>query len=373
MNLKETAKELQKSYRSNILRHLKDTIINLDCDYDFRDSKISRTPLLIKLKKCLLISDNKPTVDLKDVYNLLRPFYFSRRTEDRVTQLIKIRIPTLDYISKDLSFLEKEFNGVRFHKDSLFVTTHNVTLKDIDLGSFDMELNLNREIPTYHGHMIVSVNALNPNYPVDNDYNSHPHIERNSLCTGDNRRIVFLALREFRLLDYFQMVNSILNTYGSNPYIKLSLWYTEKCDDCDWRDHDNTTCTECDRGYCHSCIRSCAGCDDYYCISCIGNVCNCCENWVCSGCKIECNCDREVCPDCKIRCSCCDNEICLSCKIICNCDREVCPDCQIKCSGCNSTCCQKCIKECSDCSDQRCSACPERCEDCEEEHENFES
>jgi hypothetical protein len=199
----------------------------------------------------------------------------------------------------DLVALSGEFEGVAIDgsNQTLSVTTEPIVLEEIDLGPFQIRLHWDR-IGERRPYEVV---ALEPNPAGESSETTHPHVKGEQLCEGDGRVSVDRALRAGRLLDFFQIVSRILDTYNSgSAYVSLSNWNGSPCADCGdvVSDEDQYTCDRCADLLCRECLSSCAKCDAICCHTCT-NYCRSCEESICSGCQHDCGqCQRPVCNSC---------------------------------------------------------------------------
>ena len=116
---------------------------------------------------------------------------------------------------RDLLVLSEEIGQATFDKKEkrLAVVTKDILLERIQFGAFRIELyldSLSSDRPYYE------VIALDPNRSSSNDDVTHPHVQDNRLCEGDAQPAIKLALRQGRLLDFFQIVEQVLGTYNSS-------------------------------------------------------------------------------------------------------------------------------------------------------------
>jgi len=367
--LKKAAKDLQKNYRHKIDQYFGGIVKELDRNERFRNNKAARLSLLSGMGKCLTVGDKKPAINSEDIFELLAPFCLDEYLEDIVVKLMRCRIPTLDFIFRDLAFLRKEFAGIKFNNGKLTVTTHDVTLNNINFGQFDMFFNLSLRIPNHHEDVGVSVKALEPNYPSGDRSHSHPHVEGQALCAGYGQRALYGTLKDLRIFDYFQIVNIILNTYGDGPFVEIGAWSSERCNDCGGYEFpdDMGFCVKCNEKYCYGCIDStCTDCFEAYCGFCLTASCTKCLDKICPDCKVDCNvCKGACCTDC-VSDSCCGVVHMDSCSEECNsCDNIVCNDCTKTCPDCKKTQCKDCLVECASCDSKMCKSCATKCEDCD--------
>jgi hypothetical protein len=215
----------------------------------------------------------------------------------------------LGELYRELMDLEAVFDQVEFdlRKNTIAVVTPPITLEDIFLGPFEIRLRLGTggQRPAY------SVLALEPTPASANRDVTHPHVQRERLCEGDGRAPIRLALEQGRLVDFFQIVTQVLQTYNpGSAYVSLDNWFGGTCADCGRSSDDDGSyaCEHCDSSLCGDCQRSCEGCLTGYCTQCIG-YCEACEQDYCAGCRTECNtcgvscCARcleeKLCPQCR--------------------------------------------------------------------------
>lgn len=236
------------------------------------------------------------------------------------------KVPQISFILAELNELENEFGGVDFNKETkaLSVVTGPITLEDVYLGAFRIELGM-AELDKLYRSSPYFVIALENNRPAANDEVTHPHVSSDRLCEGEGSASIGAALEEGRLVDFFTIVKNILNTYNpDSAFVMLDDWEGIACHDCGY---------VCDRD------------NSYYC------------NY----------CDENVCEQCSTYCMSCEETICRSCAGQCEvCEETVCPNCIKKCSDCGATCCESCIE------DGLCSFCKEQLEAEENEEQEIE-
>jgi hypothetical protein len=202
-------------------------------------------------------------------------------------------------IFRDLVALTDEFEGVSIDGPSrtVAVTTEAIVLEDINLGPFKIELHWDR-IGDRRTYRVI---ALNPNPAGESSDTTHPHVKGEQLCEGDGRQAIESALRAGRLLDFFQLVSRILETYNAgSAYVALSEWNGSPCSDCGdvISEEERYTCDRCGDSLCKNCLGSCVRCEAFCCHSCT-NYCRKCEESICSGCQETCgHCARSLCRSC---------------------------------------------------------------------------
>ena len=70
--------------------------------------------------------------------------------------------------------------------------------------------------------------AEDPHPAHSDDSVTHPHVQSEGVCEGDAKLPIRNALSQLRLLDFFQIVGSLLRTYNSgSPYVALLMTGTE--------------------------------------------------------------------------------------------------------------------------------------------------
>jgi hypothetical protein len=206
---------------------------------------------------------------------------------------------SLSAIHADLLQLQREFAAVelRLKEKVIAVQTDPITLQDVDLGPFSIELHLGR-LRRLNCSCFDCV-ALEPNPAQDNPSVTHPHVRNQDLCPGDATVPVSNALKEGRIADAFCLVNAVLQEYNpGSPHVSLDNWSGdgEHCNDCDRMLNlaDVYYCDGCERCCCDNCTRCCAGCEQIFCANCLEE-------------------DREVeesfCRTCRRRCAKCNRVV----------------------------------------------------------------
>jgi hypothetical protein len=221
-------------------------------------------------------------------------------------------IPNLSFIFEELKQLQQEFEQVEFNKaeNTISVITEPVTLEGIDLGPFKIQLELKKLSELYKGSPYFCI-ALEPNPAAPNDEVTHPHVSGERLCEGDGFAPIRSALEQARLVDFFSIVKSILNTYSpDSPYVSLEDWQGIACYDCGCMIGSESTyyCCSCDRDYCENCSSFCRSCDETCCLGCGGSCPNC-DEFVCRNCIKTCaECGETFCKLCM------EDNVCEYCK-----------------------------------------------------------
>lgn len=221
--------------------------------------------------------------------------------------------PKLSALVGELDALEQEFGNVELDtsENTISVITDPITLEDVYLGPFKIQLELNKLSELYQNtpyHVI----ALEPNPAATDDNVTHPHVSNETLCEGDGCTAIRSALEQGRLCDFFTMARSILNTYSpDSPYVSLDEWCGEPCYECGYVMSSDSSyyCSFCDRTFCEECTTCCHSCDETVCAGCAAR-CEICDEPVCPGCA------RIRCIECECVCceSCIDDGLCENCK-----------------------------------------------------------
>jgi hypothetical protein len=199
----------------------------------------------------------------------------------------------------DLVVLSDEFEGLSLElpEQTLSVTTPRIVLDGIDLGPFEIRLFWDR-IGERHSYAVVSTE---PNAARTSDETTHPHVRAEELCEGEGQMPMEKALRAGRLLDFFQIVHRILNTYNAeSAYVSLSDWDGITCSDCgELVDSDDVSrCDRCDALLCEICSITCPRCEALGCNEC-AVICRGCLQAVCCGCTEACaGCSHLFCNQC---------------------------------------------------------------------------
>ena len=97
-----------------------------------------------------------------------------------------LKTVNITQIIDELRQTEQEFGQISFNKDknTVSVTTDNITLDDLYLGPFQIELQINKLSEIYRDSPYYCI-ALEPNSAATNEEVTHPHISSDKLCEGD--------------------------------------------------------------------------------------------------------------------------------------------------------------------------------------------
>ena len=369
--LQTAAEEIQLKIKSNIEESI--SIVDKDINYFFEYSLALSMPadfalVMNKLKDALEIGESFERTFSEDVERVWDKYTFGNYKLSQALMLAAMRVPTTEFLADELYYLQKEFESFNYRDDILIATTpKNVILSDIDFGKFAIQLDVN-SLGTI-GQCGIEVEALEPNYADDDKENPHPHIDSGTyLCTGDAIYSINKAVAEGRILDYFLIVNSILHTYGSSPYIGIQAWTGTSCPNCiNHYTGKGFYCEWCDVTYCLDCRSSCTSCEYNVCEGCLPYECEKCYERMCSSCETVCReCDTCICKKCMESCAKCNYHNCGDCIKECpNCKLEICSNCITQCS-CESHSCHSCVNECSSCSKPTCINCQQECKSCSE-------
>ena len=248
----------------------------------------------------------------RNVDSLLGVVIYSLPKVRPLTEKPQKEIPILALLIDELDGLQEEFGDIEFDasKNTMSVITEPITLEDVYLGPFKIQLELNKLDQLYYSSPYLVI-ALDPHPAATDDGVTHPHVSSNKLCEGDGHTAIRVALEEGRICDFFTIVRSILNTYSSDsPYIALDDWDGTSCYDCGRTvsSEDSYYCEHCKHDYCDECSAYCRHCDEIVCLGC-GGQCSYCEEMLCPSCVSECKECGEI--FCK---SCLENDLCPNCR-----------------------------------------------------------
>jgi hypothetical protein len=212
---------------------------------------------------------------------------------------------------RDLAVLRDEFAGPIYNKKEmrLAVVTKDIALDGLQLGAFRIELHLDSLPAPRPYYEVIAVDA---NHASSNDCVTHPHVQDNRLCEGDAQPAIKLALKQGRLLDFFQLIEQVLGTYNSSSaYVTIREWDGLSCGNCgQTADPDECyQCAGCESSICDGCVYRCSDCEDCFCGNC-DQPCSGCLESVCKSCVRDCcDCDEQLCSDCLT-----ENERCTNCE-----------------------------------------------------------
>ena len=227
-------------------------------------------------------------------------------------------VPSVSQLYAEIAALQDEFENVSIdlRQRRLSVTTERIILEDLDLGPFEIRLELNRlaESSPY------AVTAVEPDQSSAG--HPHPHVSGQSLCEGDGKQAIATALAHGLISEFFVLVRQILRTYNAgSAYRTLDEWHGVDCAACDY-----TVSSE-----------------DAYC----------CDRCHCS-----------LCSDCEYRCDTCHSSLCYDCSESCEgCDDRFCRNCTETCTDCDERFCEKCLTA------GRCTSCSESDEEISDDHD----
>jgi len=222
------------------------------------------------------------------------------------------QVPTFRDLMAEFGQLKDEFGDVTFDMEnkSISITSESIELDDTYLGEFKIELRIDK-LTEAHRMAPYCVVALDPHPAATSSDVTHPHVSNDILCEGDGHAAICTALEQGRICDFFNMIESILNTYNpDSPYVPLNEWDGRSCYDCGYICDSESSyyCSCCDNDFCSECSSYCRMCDETICLGC-GGSCECCEELLCKHCAKQCTeCSRYCCDQCL------ENGICKSCQ-----------------------------------------------------------
>jgi hypothetical protein len=229
-------------------------------------------------------------------------------------ELVAIRFPEPDlrHWLAEAQQIEAEFGTVevKWKEKTLRAVTEPITLRNVELGPFAIDLHWDR-LGSAKGVHCFDIVALEPNPASGREDVVHPHVQGNDLCAGDAMGPVQRALEQGRIVEAFLLIQSVLNNYNpSSPYVSLEQWSGTTCSDCGRRvdDEDRYSCESCDSDMCEHCAGSCACCLSSRCGRCL-ETCAICDSQSCTSCLTTVPDDRRVCTRCFVECADCDRRL----------------------------------------------------------------
>jgi hypothetical protein len=231
---------------------------------------------------------------------------------EQIDQVSKCQpVPSLRDIYQDLIALEQEFTEVEFRRATLSISvfTRPITLDGVSLGRFEIQLDCHHVQRWAAPYRVISRDGRTS---ASNSDVSHPHVLDERLCEGEGEPVIRSALKQGRLLDFFQVVENVLQTYNDeSAYVRLENWDELICDDCGevTPKSEMAGCSSCERQICEECYDACEECLNALCANC-GGRCKTCECLTCDHCL-------ETCPSCKeSHCKSCLSErsVCEACE-----------------------------------------------------------
>lgn len=227
------------------------------------------------------------------------------RIRDAAHELLQLQrtgdlpIPPLRAILDELQELQVEFTYVRFEPNDqqIVARTEPITLEEIELGPFALQLHLDR-LAREPGSGCFECVALQPNPAANNASVTHPHVSDGMLCAGEATGPIRLALSQGRVCDAFMLVSGVLHTYNaSSPYVSLEEWEGATCPECSdtvRRRDEMCFCDGCERDVCDGCMGRCDLCEGSCCHACLESD------------QVS---RQECCPSCRKTCSKCDRTV----------------------------------------------------------------
>ena len=238
-----------------------------------------------------------------------------------------ITIPSLRDFLAEFNQIDDEFEEftVDWKLKKLRVVTEPVTLEDVELGRFAIDLhwlNVGENKASYTFDIV----ALDPHPSREKSNIVHPHVQDRVICIGDADRSLTKAMEQGRLCDAFVLIRSVLTTYNrDSAYATLKDWHGQPCSDCGatMREDESYGCERCGTEVCSQCSSMCEVCECSHCLGCL-MTCDVCDKSHCRSCRVVFK-DRTLCKDCIEYCTCCkirtpkdeydvDTELCKACQ-----------------------------------------------------------
>lgn len=137
------------------------------------------------------------------------------------------RIPSVKFIADELRAIKQEYDMVSYRtaEGVLSVVMGPFIIKDVNFGRFEIIIDERYLGVLGNGFSEPTLKALTPNHPKSGDGREHPHISLDKyLCMGAGEDIFKSAISEVRILDALSIIESVLNTYGAEPYKPIEAW-----------------------------------------------------------------------------------------------------------------------------------------------------
>ena len=298
---------LKAAFESSVteMLHSREALLQVLAQRDPNDPHNQVGELLDERYSQYLDDNNRVRRSINNWQNIIR------NTVNRVNSNRNYPILTEEEMASELSLLQAEFGAYTFDPATkiLSVTTESIILHGFDFGQFTLSANL--ETLSYcragvESFSHVEAVALTPKHPRNRESITHPHVSDNSVCMGNAARAIERAYLEMRLVDYFELIRSILRTYSpDSPYAVITTWlHPNSCTNCLEPAEDIRNCDRCDRECCSICAGICKTCDGSFCSE-HSSSCGACDATVCDRCYIYAE-DEVFCRECGIVCSECD-------------------------------------------------------------------
>jgi len=166
--------------------------------------------------------------------------------------------------------------------ESLYVVTKHITLEDIELGQFGIE------IKPWKWPTVTDYIDSNPCPSKPEAY--HPHVSEGLICYGHGETVMNRAINMCNLGSIVEITLAVLNTLGPEPYTHLEAWTDEAC----------SHCGEAMDYVCDGCGEVVCGCES------VSHVCALCDKILCFNCARKHPTENSyTCPECEVVCQIC--------------------------------------------------------------------
>lgn len=318
------------------IKRLGNYISELEKQYNNTELRIGQVRARLKDEIASLYSDTDAReIKLKDLHERL-----SREHQFNPSDTIREEIRAM--LAQDNTGYDCSPDN---HEDTFSYKVYNVVLKE-----FNGEKGDEPELPL--GDFVIWFSLKNLKMSMDNKsdilthirvtpcgnntaWNSfyHPHVDQaGRVCFGEAADAAKKAFGEFRFLDGFRLIESILRTYNiKSPYpanfpVLYKQWQIKnklnriEDETCQCGEQAQMICKSCLRPVCTSCAKMCATCGYESCVECTDfTSCDVCGDSICDECSTESRCTvcgDVLCATCKGRCyvcDCCGDTICETC------------------------------------------------------------
>lgn len=162
------------------------------------------------------------------------------------------------------------FRDIKLNGSELCFVTEPIHLRHVNLGDFEIRLNLDRWRGYSDTDSLLSIHALHPAPNAPSNY-PHPHVSGNSLCQGEAGSAIRASIGSRNLVNVAIIVNSVLHTYNpDSPFRSLEHYENPRCSVCNHPSSDQ--CYTCRTIVCSSDMVRCQRCGNSGCPSCYAYI-----------------------------------------------------------------------------------------------------
>ncbi len=131
-----------------------------------------------------------------------------------------------DNLRKALTYLIETYRMVSFESPKLIVQTDDIFVqvrkKTVSFGAFNIVINFEE----LGGDNILYGFICKALTPRRKNGHTHPNLSTSDrLCTGAGGDVLKKCFNECRLGDFIDVIQQILNTHSTSPYLNIDYWY----------------------------------------------------------------------------------------------------------------------------------------------------